>query len=434
MKITAYILVTLSFLLSNCGGAAFDARPNSEIVNSEKTDGPANVGAGNNAEQIVKNENEAHQIPTLATIPLCAGLKIVTAINQEDGDYESIKTIESVMNDAVRLKYSSERMKIDWLSNGEPEFQRLLLYRTIRKEDLKSANLYLQQFYEKLPESVPETTAIGVSSDVLNQLKTKGEAEIGIFIAFSQDEISLDRNEHPNVYDNQMIAKIKRVGNAPVMLPVIVNDTKVLLPTIQAEGDFYGDKAEFFFLDDAANPIALKYRVGIGAIEPVDAEMAKLYGGKERPRGDKDTLQVVKISYRCGESQSKSTSAGTNNIEQTLANKGRAEIQDIFFSFGSAEIREESEPTLKAIADVLKQHSDWKLSIEGHTDNVASDEFNLELSNKRAAAVKDALVKRYGIDAKRLTTAGFGESRPRETNDTLEGRARNRRVELVRQS
>ena len=69
-----------------------------------------------------------------------------------------------------------------------------------------------------------------------------------------------------------------------------------------------------------------------------------------------------------------------------------------------------------------------------HTDNIAGDAFNLDLSKRRAAAVKDDLVERFGIDAARLSTDGHGRSQPADTNDTTEGRARNRRVELVRQS
>ena len=70
--------------------------------------------------------------------------------------------------------------------------------------------------------------------------------------------------------------------------------------------------------------------------------------------------------------------------------------------------------------------------MEGHTDSLGGDAPNLDLSRRRAAAVKQALASGYGIDAGRLQTAGFGASRPKESNDTLEGRARNRRVELVR--
>ena len=96
-------------------------------------------------------------------------------------------------------------------------------------------------------------------------------------------------------------------------------------------------------------------------------------------------------------------------------------------------IREESEPTLKEIAELLRRHGDWRLQVNGHTDGIGTDQYNLELSKRRAVAVREALVKRYGIDAGRLTSQGFGKSQPKDTNDTLEGRARNRRVELVRQ-
>jgi len=88
---------------------------------------------------------------------------------------------------------------------------------------------------------------------------------------------------------------------------------------------------------------------------------------------------------------------------------------------------------LKEIAEVLKRHPAWKLSVGGHTDGIGGDAFNLDLSKRRAAAVKDALVKKYAIEATRLSTAGFGKSQPKDTNDTLEGRAHNRRVELIRQ-
>ena len=81
---------------------------------------------------------------------------------------------------------------------------------------------------------------------------------------------------------------------------------------------------------------------------------------------------------------------------------------------------------------MLKTHPDWKLQVDGHTDGVGNDAANLDLSKRRSAAVKAALVGRYGIADGRLSTAGHGESSPQATNDTAEGRARNRRVELSR--
>ena len=71
--------------------------------------------------------------------------------------------------------------------------------------------------------------------------------------------------------------------------------------------------------------------------------------------------------------------------------------------------------------------------MSGHTDAIGGDKANLELSRQRAAAVKDALASRYHVNPQRLTTSGYGAARPQDTNDTLEGRARNRRVELVKQ-
>ena len=329
------------------------------------------------------------------------------------------------------------------MSNDPPKLGRNTVYRTIRKADLASAKLYLQQFSPELPETIPETTAIGTSAAVLRALKTKGEAEIGIFIAFSQIKPPIDRNVHPNVYDNQMIAKIVRATPGLVMMPVTVNDVRVELPAIHARGDFFGDKSEFFFLDDEANPLTLKFRVGIDVFKIDRAN--PLFAGMEQTRPpDREALQVVKISHRCAtelvwggggraaDRRRRGGAGGASALEASLAKTRRAEVYNIFFSFNSDQIREESEPTLKELAGLLAKHADWKLSIEGHTDNVASDSANLELSRRRAAAVKDALVKRYKIDATRLTTAGYGESRPKDTNDTLEGRARNRRVELVR--
>jgi outer membrane protein OmpA-like peptidoglycan-associated protein len=88
---------------------------------------------------------------------------------------------------------------------------------------------------------------------------------------------------------------------------------------------------------------------------------------------------------------------------------------------------------LKEIAATLKQHADLKILLEGHTDNVGAAAANLRLSDARAAAVKAALVSEYGADAARITTKGLGDTKPSVPNATTEGRAQNRRVEVVKQ-
>lgn len=120
------------------------------------------------------------------------------------------------------------------------------------------------------------------------------------------------------------------------------------------------------------------------------------------------------------------------SIYDDLAAKGRVATQGILFDTESDRPRPESGPTLKEIAVMLKQHPELKLRIEGHTDNVGGKDANLALSDRRAAAVKSALVGDFQIDAARLESKGFGDTKPAGSNATPEGRQNNRRVELVR--
>jgi outer membrane protein OmpA-like peptidoglycan-associated protein len=105
---------------------------------------------------------------------------------------------------------------------------------------------------------------------------------------------------------------------------------------------------------------------------------------------------------------------------------------DILFASGSAELDPASSPAIGAIAQALMRHPDWQLRIVGHTDSIGTAASNLDLSKRRAARVRQALVADFGIAAPRLTADGRGETQPLEDNGTAAGRARNRRVELAR--
>ncbi|TNE55272.1 MAG: OmpA family protein [Bacteroidetes bacterium] len=104
-------------------------------------------------------------------------------------------------------------------------------------------------------------------------------------------------------------------------------------------------------------------------------------------------------------------------------------VAGVQFETGKDVMLESSHTRLDAIAALMKANPAYKLSIYGHTDNTGSHETNMDLSQRRAQSVKNYLIKK-GIDAKRMTTKGFGESKPKASNDTEEGRARNRRVEF----
>ncbi len=121
-----------------------------------------------------------------------------------------------------------------------------------------------------------------------------------------------------------------------------------------------------------------------------------------------------------------------SDLADALKATGRVAVRSILFDTGKATLKPESAAILAAIAEVLTADRALKLEIQGHTDNVGGAAANLKLSQDRAAAVKAHLVETGGIDAARLTTAGFGDTKPVANNATDEGKAQNRRVELVR--
>jgi outer membrane protein OmpA-like peptidoglycan-associated protein len=104
-------------------------------------------------------------------------------------------------------------------------------------------------------------------------------------------------------------------------------------------------------------------------------------------------------------------------------------LRGVNFDFDKADIRPDAAVILDEAASILNDNPGRSVSVAGHTDSVGADAYNQGLSERRAAAVKDYLVGK-GVDGSRLTTSGFGESSPIAANDTADGRALNRRVEL----
>lgn len=140
-------------------------------------------------------------------------------------------------------------------------------------------------------------------------------------------------------------------------------------------------------------------------------------------RDDEDDA-VYLTRIRVAESQ--------KTIYDALASTGRWATQGILFDTGKSEVKPESTPTLKQIAAAFKEHPELKAEIQGHTDNVGKADANLRLSQARAEAVKKVLTSEYGVNAEQLTAKGYGDTKPSGDNKTQEGRANNRRVELVK--
>jgi flagellar motor protein MotB len=341
--------------------------------------------------------------PAASRVPLVAGLISVSAVHEPDkGDYESILKIDDVSADLVAYTLSAN-----------VEDRRVSVGRSVKREDMAHAHGWRPRYNEGDPKIYPGMTGATLSADVLNDLKTRGQTSLTASLGdddpiegmlkglLGGDAGRLGKALGSKGHSAKTEGILKRIEPQPVPVSMIVNDSRVDLPAVHARGTLGEQPFDVYVLDDAAMPIVLRWRLG---------ETSK---------------RMIRISYPVAQASTR--------IAESLSTTGRAEVYGIYFDFAKATIRPESEPVLKEIAEVMTKNPAWKLSVEGHTDNIGGAGSNQELSTRRAAAVREALVSRYRVVADRLAPAGFGASRPKETNDTLEGRARNRRVELVRQ-
>lgn len=122
-----------------------------------------------------------------------------------------------------------------------------------------------------------------------------------------------------------------------------------------------------------------------------------------------------------------------SEMQSEIEKKGRISLYGIHFDTGSATIKPESDATLSEMAKLLARNPGWKLAVVGHTDNVGGEEYNLKLSQQRAQAVAVALVEKHKVSPGKLHAQGMGMKQPLAANDSESGRAKNRRVELVRE-
>jgi outer membrane protein OmpA-like peptidoglycan-associated protein len=197
--------------------------------------------------------------------------------------------------------------------------------------------------------------------------------------------------------------KLDRVS-ADEPFPILLNGRRVKVPALHARGQFTSGGAEpwaveFWVLADSAHPLLLEVRTNDRVLQTVRVDLP-------------DTEHA--------------------ELERELGTECRVELPGIYFAFNSAALDPASDRTIESVAGVLAKHPDWSATIEGHTDSIGTARSNQLLSERRASAVRDRLVTGYRVAGSRLRATGYGSIRPREPNATIEGRARNRRVELVR--
>jgi outer membrane protein OmpA-like peptidoglycan-associated protein len=346
---------------------------------------------------------------TAARIPLQAGTVIITAWGIKYGDVETRIAIDSATATSVTQTNKSGAYKADDGHEAQPSSYT----DTICNADFASASTYVTVTSEHMPHLIHGVTRLRLSDKSFNEAKTSGKTYLTYLDVLGNGE---DRKP---THDGGLFA---RVEPQDVPYPMIVNDQGVTLPAIHLASitDSVGKDprpkkyrpnhaaAYVYVLDDPLDPLVLLWKEK----DPI------FHDGKFR-------VEVVKIDYKVPHP--------VNLVEKQLSEQKRAVTYGIYFDFNKDTIKPESETVLKQIVQAMTDNPGWKLTVEGNTDNIGGDAYNLDLSKRRAAAVKQALVTRYHIAPDRLSTDGFGASRPVDSNDTLEGRARNRRVELTRE-
>lgn len=147
------------------------------------------------------------------------------------------------------------------------------------------------------------------------------------------------------------------------------------------------------------------------------------------------TVKMDRIRFEDGAAMISNVriAVGAPDMRSKLITEGKLVSYGIYFDVNSDKVKPESYATIKGIAEVLNENPEVKIMIVGHTDADGNDAANLDLSKRRAASVKNELVKTFSIDPSRIETDGKGESQPVAANDTPSNKALNRRVEFIKQ-
>ena len=320
-----------------------------------------------------------------ALIPLKEGLTLSSIWKAFEGDYEHECLIQIAKMDARGFSATQS------CPVGK-KHEQLITTRRICWSDVIDSHIYITGVARKFPPTFVGALQFNLSLASFAVLKAGGELHHRYVVVDGDDprfsQIDLDGH---------------LTSDGAGTFNIIVNDKLVEVPTIEASyiNHKTNDIIRIKALDEARFPLMLDFYV---------------------PSEHRFFVTYAKVSFPTA-----------NVLEQHLAVDKHTDVYGIYFNFASDVLRPESQPVLREIADALKAHADWKIIIHGHTDNIGGDAMNLDLSRRRAAAVRKDLVEHYQIDESRLSTSGFGASQPKESNDSERGRARNRRVELIRQ-
>jgi outer membrane protein OmpA-like peptidoglycan-associated protein len=332
-------------------------------------------------------------------IPLVTGLTIVSALHYPEGDRENVVTVSASSAGAYYVwRYDHHGSTKGSSLADKGEFRRF-----VRASDLAGAPRMDQVFMNTGPQESPGFTAFSFSRAVYQRLLTDKQTPFTV-TSIEGAGLGASLGALGGVLQSRITMRgtLTLASPKPEPMPMLVNGQRVTLQTMHYVGQFaFQDEKstiDFWAIADSTHPLVLKVLSG------------------------NDALQTIRIDLPTKDAA----------VERALTTECRAELPGIYFDFNSASLDPASDPALTTVSQLLVKHADWTFAIEGHTDNVGGDAANKVLSVQRADAVRGALISRFQVAPSRLRSAGFGATRPREPNSTIEGRARNRRVELVR--
>lgn len=337
------------------------------------------------------------------TIPRVKGLALAQTLHIGGVDRESVVSLNDVSAAGVRYSWSL----VEVWPNGDTI--RETHERFVSAADLDTATRWHQYYERKEPLEHPGYTAYTVGRELYDRLRGSGTGSFSLLSFDEKDEAaSFVRGlglggARPAVV--RWRGTLTRVSPQDEPFPLLFNGRRIMVPALhlKAELTSRGEQwaPEMWILAQRDQPLILKVVDSIRVYQTVRVDLVDL-------------------------------TASGGLLEGALVKECRLELPGIYFEFNSAALAPASDNAIASLADVLKRHADWVATIEGHTDSIGGAKSNQVLSERRAEAVRARLVS-AGITAARLKALGYGATRPRETNTTIEGRARNRRVELVRQ-
>ena len=333
------------------------------------------------------------------TVPLARSLALVQTLRDGDAERESVVTLADVSPAGVRYVWNF----VEVHAPGDTSFG--THERLVRRADLDTAPRLHQIYRREEPLEHPGYTAFTISRAVFDQITNGGSAPfslLGLADAAGGQLAALLGGGRPAVV--RWRGTLARVAPGTVPFPLLVNGRRVEVPALHLEGKFTARGESWtpriWVLAQRDHPLLLKLEDPRRVFQTVRADLG---GAGDHGRA----------------------------IEGALSTTCRVEVPGIYFETASAVLNPASDETIAALAQILTRNAAWTVTIEGHTDSIGASASNMALSERRANAVRARLTGR-GVAAARLRAAGYGATRPRESNSTIAGRARNRRVELLR--